>query len=114
VERVRVRCRAMARKCSLPKTTDYMIPSGSREPEVRDVHVDHSPLPKRSSHRETFDPKWNDEFPWVIYLPPDQDNGPSMLCRLCHKYNESSKRMVWLTIPCKLLRKDKLREHEQS
>ena len=91
-----------------------MISSGSREPEARDVHVDHSLLPKQSSHRETFDPKWNDEFPWVIYLSPDQDNGPSMLCRLCHKYNESSKRMVWLTIPCKLLRKDKLREHERS
>ena len=89
MERVRVRCRAMARKCSLPKTTDYMIPSGSREPEVRDVHVDHSPLPKRSSHRETFDPKWNDEFSWVIYLPSDQDNGPSMLCRLCRKYESS-------------------------
>ena len=35
----------------------------------------------------------------------------SMLCRYAV---ESSKRMVWLTIPCKLLRKDKLREHEQS
>ena len=27
-----------------------------------------------------------------------------MLCRFFCKYNESSKRMVWLTIPCKLLR----------
>ena len=103
----------MARKRSLAKITDFMIPSGSREPEARDVHIDHSPLPKRSSHRETFDPKWNNEFLWVIYLPPDQGNGPSMLCRLCRKY-ESSMRMVWLTIPCKLLRKDKLREHERS
>ena len=50
----------------------------------------------------------------MIYLAPDQGNGPSMLCRLCRKYNESSKRMVWLTIPCKLLCKDKLREHERS
>ena len=74
----------MARKRSLSKITDFMIPSGSRVPEARDVHVDHSPLPKRSklSHRETFDPKWNDEFPWVIYLPPDRDNGPSMQIRV--------------------------------
>ena len=50
----------------------------------------------------------------MIYVPPDQDDGPSMLSRLCRKHNESSKRMVWLTVPCKLLRKDKLREHERS
>ena len=37
-----------------------------------------------------------------------------MLCRLCRKHNEVSKRMVWLTIPCKLLRKDKLHDHERS
>ena len=37
-----------------------------------------------------------------------------MLCRLCRKHNDASKRMVWLTIPCKLLRKDKLRDHERS
>ena len=37
-----------------------------------------------------------------------------MLCALCRKHNESSKKMVWLTIPCKFFRKDKLREHERS
>ena len=37
-----------------------------------------------------------------------------MLCKLCRKHNDASKRMVWLTIPCKLLRKDKLRDHERS
>ena len=70
--------------------------------------------PKRSKHRETFDPSWNDEFPWVRYLAHDKEDGPSMLCALCGKHNESSKRMVWLTIPCKPFRKDKLREHERS
>ena len=61
-----------------------------------------------------FDPKWTDEFPWVVNVPADREYGPSMLCRLCRKHNEVSKRMVWLTIPCKLLRKDKLRDHERS
>ena len=51
------------------------------------------------------------EFPWVSYVAPDQEDRPSMLCTLGH---ESSKRMVWLTIPCKLLRKDKLLEHQLS
>ena len=73
-----------------------------------------SPPPKRSSHCATFDSKWTDEFPWVVHVPADRENGPSMLCRLCRKHNEVSKRMVWLTIPCKLLRKDKLRDHERS
>ena len=44
MERERERCTAMAQKHSLPKNTDFTISSGSREPEVRDVHVDHSPL----------------------------------------------------------------------
>ena len=51
------------------------------------------------------------EFPWVSYVAPDHEDRPSMLCTLGH---ESSKRMVWLTIPCKLLRKDKLLEHQLS
>ena len=37
-----------------------------------------------------------------------------MLCRLCCKHNEACKQMVWLTIPCKLLRKDKLHDYERS
>ena len=50
-------------------------------------------------------PSTRAEFP---YVAPDQEDRPSMLYMLG---NESSKRMVWLTIPCKLLRKDKLLEH---
>ena len=37
-----------------------------------------------------------------------------MLCRLYCKRNEMSKRIVWLTIPCKLLRLDKLHNHERT
>ena len=47
-------------------------------------------------------------------MPADYDDGPSMLCTLCKKHKETSLRTVWLTIPCKLLRKDKIREHKQS
>ena len=44
----------------------------------------------------------NDEFLLVIYVPPRQENGPSMHCWFCRKRNESSKRMVWLSVPfCK-------------
>ena len=37
-----------------------------------------------------------------------------MLCRLRRKHNKVFNRMVWLKIHCKLLRKDKLRDHERS
>ena len=37
-----------------------------------------------------------------------------MLCSLCRKHSETSKRMVWISIPCRLVRKDKLREHKRS
>ena len=72
------------------------------------------PPSKRCSHRQSFDPKWQDEFPWVVYNPPDIEGGPSMLCSLCRKHSETSKRMVWISIPCRLVRKDKLREHKRS
>ena len=100
---------AMSQKRSLStaKITNFMRPCGSRELERSEEAVASPPPPKRSSHRDTFDPRWNDEFPWVIYTP-DQD------CRLCRKHNESSKRMVWLSVPCKLFHKDKLREHKRS
>ena len=49
-----------------------------------------------------------------VHVPADQEDRPSMLCTLCRKHNELLKRMVWLTILCKLFQKDKLREHERS
>ena len=99
------------------KLTDFLSPAGpvSSAAETRETG-DHSspPSSKRSSHRQSFDPKWLDEFPWVVYNPSDAEGGPSMLCSLCRKHNEMSKRMVWIALPCRLLHKDKLREHERS
>ena len=99
------------------KITDFMSPSTrySSSRETGESNADNAPPPsKRCSHRQSFDPKWQDEFPWVVYNLPAIEGGPSMLCSLCRKHNELSKRMVWISIPCKLLRKDKLREHERS
>ena len=56
-------------------------------------------------------PSTRADFPWVRHVAPDQEDRPSMLYTLGH---ESSKRMVWLIIPCKLLRKDRLREYQRS
>ena len=100
---------ATAQKRSLYKITDFMTGSLRREHEERDVDCI-PPLSKCSSHRATFDLKWTDECPWVVHVPADREDGPSMLCRLCRKHNVESKRMVWLMIPCKLHRKDK-RDH---
>ena len=98
----------MAQKGSLYKIINFTTGSPRKEHEEGDVDCISLPH-KRSSHRGTFDPKWT----WVVHVPADRDDGPYMLCRLCRKHNEASKRMVWLTIPCKLLRKDNLRDHEQ-
>ena len=103
----------MARKGSLSKITDFMTGSSRKEREEGDVDCVPPPT-KRGGHRGTFNSKWTDKFPLVVHVPADREDGPSMLCRLCRKDNEASKRMVWLTIPCKLLRKDKLRDHERS
>ena len=97
----------MAQKRSLSKITDFITGSSRKEREEGDVDCIPPPT-KRICHRGTLDPKW------VVYVPADREDGPSMLCRLCCKHNDASKRMVWLTIPCKLLRKDKLRDHERS
>ena len=55
------------------------------------------PPPKRNTHRQSFDPKWQDEVPWVEYNPSDKSSGkPSMLCRLCCKHNKMSRRIVYI------------------
>ena len=66
----------MAQKRSLTKITDFMAPSSSRA-QTDDVEL--SPPTKQSSHHNTFDLKWNNEFPWAIYVPPTEDGGVSML-----------------------------------
>ena len=70
--------------------------------------------PKWTKHHDRYNLKWEEEFPWLNYVPEDQEDGPSMLCSVCGKHKESSKRMVWITVPCKFFRKDKLCEHEWS
>ena len=99
------------------KITDFLSPARSAPPatETRETGDPSVPPPsKRCSHRQSFDPKWQDEFPWVVYNTPDIEGRPSMLCSLCRKHSETSNRMVWISIPCRLVRKDKLREHERS
>ena len=78
----------MAQKRSLSKITDFMTGSSRKERVEGDVDCV-PPPPKRSGHRGTFDPKWADEFPWVVHVPADREDGPSMLCRLCRKHNEA-------------------------
>ena len=80
----------------------------------RPVEERSDPDPKRSKHRDSYDPKWADEFTWLRYIPADQEDGPSSFCSICQKHNKSSSSMVWITIPCKHLHKDKIREHEKS
>ena len=104
-DRLQKKIMSMAQKTPLLNITDFMTSSSRADRECTEERDGPSP-PNRSKHRKTFDPSW------VRYdVAPDQENRPSMLCTLGH---ESSKRMVWLTIPCKLLRKDKLLEHQRS
>ncbi len=107
---------AQKRNTSLPKITDFLASSSTTERESGEERdsTGLEPATKRAKHRDSFDVKWKDEFPWLRYVPPDQEDGPSLLCTICPKHNESSKRMVWLTNPCKLLCKDKIRDHERS
>ena len=55
---------------------------------------------------------WKEEFAWVLV---DEDiDGQGMYCSLCRKHNQTTKRMVWIEIPCRLFRKDKLLQHQRS
>ena len=40
--------------------------------------------------------------------------GPGMVCSLCCKHNQTTKRMVWIELPCRLFRKDKILQHQRS
>ena len=105
----RLQIMSMAQKTPLPNITDFLTSSSRADRECTEERDGSSP-PKRNKHRETFPPELN--FPArVRYVAPDQEDMPSMLYTLGH---ESSKRMVWLIIPCKLLRKDRLREYQRS
>ena len=65
-----------------------------------------------SKHHDSYDPKSMDGFPWLRHIPFDDEDRLSVLCAICGRHNEASKQMVWITILCKLFRKDKLSEHE--
>ena len=71
------------------------------------------PTAKKAKHRDTgFDQAWKDEFTWVH--AEEDEEGPGMFCVLCRKHNQSTKRMVWIEIPCRLFRKDKLIQHQRT
>ena len=71
------------------------------------------PLTKKAKHRESgFDPAWNDEFTWIHVV--EDHEGQGMVCSLCRKHNQTTKRMVWIELPCRLFRKDKILQHQQS
>ena len=91
---------AQKQKLSLPKITDFLKASSSvTEHEINEEQVG----PASSKHTKNcscYDPKWEEEFPWLRYIPEDQEDGPSMLCSVRRIHKESSKRTVWITIPC--------------
>ena len=101
----RLQIMSMAQNTPLPNITDFLTSSSRVDRECTEERDGSSPPKPRNKHRETFDPSW------VRYVAPDQEDRPSMLYTLGH---ELSKRMVWLIIPCKLLRKDGLREYQRS
>ena len=102
------------------KITDYLALSTSSEQQQasnlageKEDSLEQSSS-KRSKHRDCYDPEWADEFSWLRYIPPEDKDGPAMLCSLCQKHCMTTRRMVWISTPCKQLRKDKIREHEKS
>ena len=71
------------------------------------------PATKKAKHRDSgFDQAWMDEFTWV-YVDEDDDS-TGMFWSLCRKHNQTTKKMVWIEIPCRLFRKDKLLQHQRS
>ena len=64
---------------------------------------------KKAKHRDSrLDRAWKDEFMW-FHMYEDKE-GPGMFCSL----NQTTKRMVWIELPCHLFRKDKLLQHQHS
>ena len=65
----------------------------------------------RGKHRIGFCSVWEREWSWLQFR---EDEG--MYCTLCTKHNAISrcKSGVWVTKPCTLLRKDKVKKHASS
>lgn len=94
------------------RLTDFFSQPGSSSStsaEDENTSEDLTTLAKRAKHRTNFNPEWNDEFQWLLFKP---DEG--MFCKLCQKYNRSTKRMVFISSPCVFFRKDKLHDHQKS
>ena len=108
--------RVMAAPKRQAKLTD-VLPStdeASTQPSDCDKGDDAiMPLTKKAKHRESgFDPAWKDEFTWIHVV--EDHEGPGMVCFLCRKHNQTTKRMVWIEIPCCLFQKDKILQHQRS
>ena len=74
-----------------------------------------APVPKCTKHHDSFDPKWKDEFTWLIYILFEHADGPSMLYSLCHKHNELLENgLSYHSLQVSAYLKGKIREHMQS
>ena len=94
------------------KLTPFLTSSDAEEQPI-DEGADSQPAKKKAKHRDSgFDQSWQDEFAWVR-VDEDKD-GHGMFCSLCRKHNQTTKRMVWIEIPCRLFCKDKLLQHQRS
>ena len=50
------------------KITDFLIATSAGS-AVRDVEGGVGPTPpKRTKHRDSYNPKWSEEFPWLRYI----------------------------------------------
>ena len=96
---------------SCSSSNDGNTQSGSN-PNTLPSNDSAPPAAKKAKHRESgFDQAWKDEFMWVHV---DEDvEAPGMYCRLCRKHNQTTKKMIWIEIPCRLFRKDKLVQHQR-
>ena len=92
-------------KLSLPKITNFMHPLSSMTAHELSEEQVGPAFPKWTKHHDRYDPKWEEEFPWLNYVLDHQEDELPLLCSICTKHKESSKRMVWIAVPCKFFMK---------
>ena len=94
------------------KGSDTETQPVEEERESKDS-VDSQPPTKKAKHRESgFDQSWHREFVWAVM--EEDEGGQGMFCSLCRKHNQTTKQMIWIEIPCRPFRKDKLLQHQRS
>ena len=90
---------AQKRKIPPPKITDFLQASSRRtrstEHESVEERVGPAP-PKRSKHRDSYDPKWEEEFTWLRYVPADQEDGRLFCARFA--VNITRPRRKWFSL----------------